>query len=219
MLYLVPTPIGNLKDITFRAVEILKEVEVVLCEDTRVSGKLLKHFGIETRTFSFHAHNEHSQLEKWINVLKEGQNIAQISDAGTPGLSDPGFLLVRACYENDIKVSCLPGPNAAIPALVMSGFPCDRFYFEGFLPQKKGRQTRLKYLAKMDCTIVLYESPHRIVKCLNQIKEHLGDHKQVAVCRELTKLHEEVLRGPIQNVIDELASRNSIKGEIVLVIN
>lgn len=219
MLYLVPTPIGNLKDITFRALEILNEADIVLCEDTRVSGKLLKHYEIDTKLYSFHAHNEHRHLNKWIEALKEGKVIAQISDAGTPGLSDPGFLLVRACYENDIKVSCLPGSTAAIPALVASGFPCDKFYFEGFLPQKKGRQTRLKFLATLDTTLVLYESPHRIIKCLDQISEFLGPDREVAVCRELTKLHEEIVRGNVDQVKNILADRPSIKGEIVLIVN
>jgi len=219
MLYLVPTPIGNLKDITFRAIEVLKEVDLILCEDTRVSGKLLKHYEIETKLYSFHAHNEHKNLDKWIEALKEGKNIAQISDAGTPGLSDPGFLLVRACHENQIAVSCLPGATAAIPALVSSGFPCDRFYFEGFLPQKKGRQTRLKFLATVDTTLVIYESPHRIVKCLDQIAEFLGESREVAVCRELSKMHEEIIRGNVKEVRELLAQRASIKGEIVLVVN
>ena len=218
MLYLIPTPVGNLKDITYRAIETLKEVDIILCEDTRVSGKLLKHYQIDKKLYSFHAHNEHRNTEIWIAELKAGKKIAQISDAGTPGLSDPGFLLVRACYENDIKVSCLPGATAAIPALVSSGLPCDRFYFEGFLPQKKGRQTRLKFLATLPTTLVLYESPHRIIKCLEQVAEFIGDDREVAVVREISKLHEEVIRGNVLEVIQNLKARPSVKGEIVLVV-
>jgi len=218
MLYLIPTPVGNLKDITYRAIETLKEVDIILCEDTRVSGKLLKHYQIDKKLYSFHAHNEHRNTELWIAELKAGKKIAQISDAGTPGLSDPGFLLVRACYENEIKVSCLPGATAAIPALVSSGLPCDRFYFEGFLPQKKGRQTRLKFLATLPTTLVLYESPHRIIKCLEQVAEFIGDDREVAVVREISKLHEEVIRGNVLEVIDKLKARPSVKGEIVLVV-
>jgi 16S rRNA (cytidine1402-2'-O)-methyltransferase len=219
MLYLVPTPVGNLKDITLRAIETLREVDCILCEDTRVSGKLLKHLEIDNKMSAFHAHNEHHAVDRWIEALKAGKKIAQISDAGTPGLSDPGFLLVRACYENDIPVTALPGATALIPALVMSGLPCDRFYFEGFLPQKKGRQTRLKFLATLPCTIVLYESPHRIVKCLDQVAEFLGEEKQVAVIRELSKLHEEVIKGTASEVSLILKERQSIKGEIVLIVS
>lgn len=218
MLYLIPTPVGNLKDITYRAIETLNEVDIILCEDTRVSGKLLKHYQIDKKLYSFHAHNEHRNTEIWIEALKSGKKIAQISDAGTPGLSDPGFLLVRACYENDIKVSCLPGATAAIPALVSSGLPCDRFYFEGFLPQKKGRQTRLKFLATLETTLVLYESPHRIIKCLEQVAEFIGNDREVAVVREISKLHEEVIRGNVQDVIQILKERPKVKGEIVLVV-
>ena len=169
MLYLVPTPIGNLEDMTHRAVRILKEVDVVLAEDTRTSKRLFQHYEIETSLKSFHAHNEHKVLENWVSQLETGATVALISDAGTPAISDPGFLLVRACVEKGIKVECLPGATAFVPALVASGIPCDRFHYEGFLPHKKGRQTRLKYLASLPNTFVLYESPHPILKCLKEL--------------------------------------------------
>lgn len=218
MLYLVPTPIGNIKDITIRAIEILKEVDLILCEDTRVSRKLLNFHEIDNKLVSFHAHNEHRKVDQWIEQLKNGHTIAQISDAGTPGISDPGFLLVRACRENDIEVVCLPGATALIPALAASGIPCDRFYYEGFLPQKKGRQTRLKKLAEIESTIVIYESPHRLIKCLGQLLEFLGD-RNIAVCREISKLHEEYTRGTISEVMENYTQRDSVKGEIVIVIS
>lgn len=219
MLYLVPTPVGNIKDITYRAVEILKEVDIILCEDTRVSRKLMQAYDIDKKLISFHAHNEHRQVDRWITELQNGVSIAQISDAGTPGISDPGFLLVRACHENDIEVTALPGATAFVPALVASGLPCDRFHFEGFLPQKKGRQTRLKFIATLESTIVLYESPHRLIKCLTQIIEHLGADREIAVCREISKMHEEVLRGTARFCKENFETRPSVKGEIVIVIS
>ena len=219
MLYLVPTPIGNLEDMTFRAINILKEVDLVLAEDTRVSQKLLKKYEIETRLQSFHAHNEHKKLNHYLELLQTGTQLALVSDAGTPGISDPGFLLVRACNENDIKVNCLPGATAFVPALVMSGIPCDRFHFEGFLPQKKGKQKRLKYLLDLENTIVFYESPFRIVKTLKMIQELGGGDRLVSVSRELTKIYEENVRGNLAEVLETLKSRSSIKGEIVLVIS
>ena len=219
MLYLIPTPIGNLEDMTFRAINILKKVDLILAEDTRVSQKLLVKFNIETRLQSFHAHNEHKKLDYFIDLLKNGSQLAMVSDAGTPGISDPGFLLVRACIENQIEVNCLPGATAFVPALVMSGIPCDRFHFDGFLPQKKGKQKRLQYLLDLEHTVVLYESPFRIVKTLKKIEELGGGERQVSVSRELTKIYEETVRGKLTEVLKELESRSSIKGEIVLVIS
>ncbi|MGB3589334.1 MAG: 16S rRNA (cytidine(1402)-2'-O)-methyltransferase, partial [Tunicatimonas sp.] len=195
-LFLVPTPIGNLEDITLRALRILKEVDVILAEDTRTSGRLLKHFDIRTTMHSYHAFNEHRAVEGLVKRLAN-ERMALISDAGTPAISDPGFLLVRECLKQEIEVECLPGPTALIPALVNSGLPTDRFVFEGFLPHKKGRQTRLKQLAEETRTIVLYESPHRLVKSLQQLGEYLGTERLAAVSRELTKLHEETQRGTL----------------------
>lgn len=216
-LVLVPTPIGNLEDITLRAIRILKETEIVFAEDTRVTGRLLNHLEIKKKLIPFHAHNEHKSLEVAINRIKEAGLAVLVSDAGTPGISDPGFLLVRACLEEGIDVECLPGPAALIPALVASGFPCDRFVFEGFLPHKKGRQTRLKALADEERTIVLYESPHRLVKCLNQIAEFISSERKVCVAREITKLHEEFRRGTAIELAKHYRE-NDPKGEIVIVI-
>lgn len=217
MLFLVPTPIGNLDDMTFRALEVLKTCDVILSEDTRTSGKLLKHFGIEKPLWAFHAHNEHKALKSIIDHLQQGKVIAMVSDAGTPGISDPGFLLVRECVANDIKVSCLPGPTAFVPALVCSGMTTDKFYFEGFLPHKKGRQTRWKYLAAMDCTIILYESPHRLIKCLDEIKTFLGEDRNVCVAREISKYYEEFKTMNVQLAFDHYTNHPP-KGEIVIVI-
>ncbi len=217
MLYIVPTPIGNLGDMTLRAIQILKDVSLILAEDTRTSGKLLKHFEIETPMASYHAHNEHSKTDKFIELLLGGKNLALISDAGTPAISDPGFMLVRSCHEVHVKVSCLPGPTALIPALAMSGIPCNQFYFEGFLPHKKGRQTRLKRLAQLDCTIALYESPYRIHKLLKEVVEHLGPHRQVAVIKEISKIYETIIRGTSVEVVSALEKANS-KGEFVVII-
>ena len=216
-LFLVPTPIGNLEDITFRSVRILNEVDLILAEDTRTSGKLLKHFDIKPPMQSFHMHNEHKVLDKMINKLKMGIKIALISDAGTPGISDPGFLLVRACVEQGIDTECLPGATALIPALVQSGFPTDRFIFEGFLPPKKGRQTRLKLWSEETRTIVFYESPHKIVKTLSQLQEFVGGDRRLSVSRELSKKFEETVRGTVNELILHF-SKKAPKGEFVIVL-
>lgn len=216
-LYIVPTPIGNLEDMTFRAIQVLKEVDVVLAEDTRTSGKLLKHYEINTPLQSHHIHNEHQSVERIVQQLNAGKSFALISDAGTPAISDPGFLLVRACVQNHIEVECLPGATALIPALVNSGLPNDKFHFEGFLPHKKGRHTRLLQLAELDITMVLYESPHRILKALKQFSEYFGEERQISISREISKLHEETIRGSLKEVIEQLEQK-PIKGEIVVVI-
>lgn len=216
-LYIIPTPIGNLEDITLRALRILKEVDMILAEDTRTSGFLLKHFGISKPLHSHHAHNEHRSVEMIAEKISEGTSVALMSDAGTPGISDPGFLLVRECVRLGIAVECLPGPTAFVPALVQSGLPCDQFLFAGFLPQKKGRKTRLETLAQHNKTIVLYESPFRLVKALAEIAEHFGAERRVAVCRELTKLHEETFRGTAKEAHTHFAAK-TVKGEIVIVI-
>lgn len=216
-LYLVPTPIGNLEDMTLRAIKVLKEVDVVLAEDTRTSGKLLKHFDIGTPLQSHHMHNEHKQVEALVQKLKGGATYALISDAGTPAISDPGFLLTRACVENDIEVECLPGATAFVPALVNSGLPNDRFVFEGFLPIKKGRQTRLQQLAEESRTMVFYESPHKLLKTLAQFVEYFGEDRPVSVSRELTKLHEETVRGTLAEVLQHFTEKPP-KGEFVVVV-
>ena len=216
-LFVVPTPIGNLEDITIRAINVLKSVDIILAEDTRNSGKLLKHHSIETRMNSYHMHNEHKIVEGIVKRIADGETIALITDAGTPAISDPGFLLVRECIASGVDVECLPGATAFVPALVNSGLPSDKFFFEGFLPHKKGRQTRFKFLAQLPYTIVLYESPHRLLKTLTQIGEFFVDDRRVSVSRELTKLHEENIRGTINEVI-EYYTNNTLKGEIVLVI-
>lgn len=217
MLYVVPTPIGNLNDMTYRAVEILNKVDLILAEDTRTSGRLLKHFDIDTPSRSFHAFNEHKVVEDYADQVINGTDIALISDAGTPGISDPGFLLIRKCKEIGADVSCLPGATAFVPAIVASGLPCDKFHYEGFLPHKKGRQTRLKYLCTLEHTFVLYESPHRLIKCLKELLEHCGDRK-ASVCREISKLHEEVNTNILSALIEDYESRPSVKGEIVVII-
>ncbi|PKP29935.1 MAG: 16S rRNA (cytidine(1402)-2'-O)-methyltransferase [Bacteroidetes bacterium HGW-Bacteroidetes-16] len=216
-LYLVPTPIGNLEDMTFRAVNILKSVQVILTEDTRTSGRLLKHYNIETRMQPYHQFNEHKVVTSLVRRIAEGESMALITDAGTPGISDPGFLLVRACVEQGVEVETLPGATAFVPALVNSGLPCDKFYFEGFLPHKKGRQTRLKLLAEMTVTLVLYESPHRLEKTLAQLVEFFGADRQVSVSRELTKLFEETRRGTAEELLKHFTEVPA-KGEIVMVI-
>ena len=216
-LYLVPTPIGNLEDITFRAVRVLKEVDMILAEDTRTSSRLLSHYEIGTRMISHHLFNEHQEVPQIIEKIMSGMNIALVSDAGTPGISDPGFLLVRECLKAGIEVECLPGPTAFVPALVASGIPCDCFHFEGFLPQKKGRQTRLKFLAELPNTIVLYESPHRLIKALEEFALYFGAERKASVSRELTKMFEETQRGTVQSVL-EFFKNKTIKGEIVIVI-
>jgi len=216
-LYLVPTPIGNLKDITFRAIEVLQEADLILAEDTRTSGKLLKHFNITTQMHSHHMHNEHKTTEGIVKRIQAGETIALISDAGTPAISDPGFLLTRACVEAGIEVDCLPGATAFVPALVNSGLPNDKFVFEGFLPVKKGRQTRLKLLAEETRTIIFYESPHKLVKSLAQFVEYFGADRQVSVSREITKLHEETIRGTATEVLKHFETKPP-KGEIVVVV-
>ena len=217
-LFIVPTPIGNLKDITLRALEVLSDVELILAEDTRTSAKLLKHFDISTPMQSYHMHNEHKVLDSVIEKLKGGVNMALISDAGTPAISDPGFLLVRACIKHNITVDCLPGATALIPALVNSGLPCDRFVFEGFLPPKKGRQTRLESISQEKRTVVLYESPHKLVKTLTQIGEFFGLAREITVSRELSKIYQETKRGTVKSVL-EYYNENPPKGEIVITIS
>lgn len=216
-LYLVPTPIGNLEDITLRAIRILKESDLILAEDTRTSGKLLKHFEIATNMMAFHMHNEHQQLENVIGKLKNGLQIAVITDAGTPGISDPGFLLIRACLQNQIEVECLPGATALIPALVNSGFPSDRFVFEGFIPIKKGRQTRFLQLAEETRTLIFYESPHKLLKTLSDFGTYFGEEREISVSRELTKLYEETVRGTVSEVLNHF-KKKAPKGEFVLVV-
>ena len=216
-LYIVPTPIGNLQDITLRALEVLKAVDIVLAEDTRTSRFLLQHYQIEKRVLSHHQHNEHQALKEVIRLLKEGTSIALVSDAGTPGISDPGYLLIRECMREEIPVECLPGATAFVPALVMSGIPCDRFVFEGFLPQKKGRHTRLLLLKEEDRTIVFYESPHRLVKLLEECCEYFGVERQASVSRELTKMFEETKRGTVEE-LKLYFSQKTVKGEIVVVV-
>ncbi len=214
----MPTPIGNLKDITLRALEVLQNVQLVLAEDTRTTGKLLKHYGITTRQKSYHIHNEHSQVEMLVARMAEGEQFALVSDAGTPGISDPGFLLVRAAVDAGLEVECLPGPTAFVPALIKSGLPADRFVFEGFLPVKKGRQTKLQLLSEEDRTVILYESPHRLKKTLAQIVEYFGEERKISVSRELTKIYEETKTGAAHEVWAYFDAKE-IKGEIVVVIH
>ena len=216
-LYVVPTPIGNLEDITLRALRVLKEVDLVLAEDTRVSLKLLNHFEISVGVYAYHLNNEHHTTKKWIDQLKDGKQIALVSDAGTPAISDPGFLLVRASIAEGVEVECLPGATAFVPALVMSGLPCDRFVFEGFLPPKKGRVTRLEHLAAQNKTVVFYESPHKIFKTLKQCAEIFGADRPASISRELTKMYEETLRGSLTELIDHF-EETAPRGEFVLVI-
>ena len=213
----MPTPIGNLEDMTFRAVIVLQEVDLILAEDTRTSGKLLKHYNISTPMRSHHMHNEHKTVTSIVQRIKNGENIALISDAGTPAISDPGFLLTRACIENHIEIECLPGATAFVPALVNSGLPNDKFVFEGFLPIKKGRQTRLTLLADEPRTMVFYESPHKLIKTLTQFSEYFGNDRLMSVSRELTKLYEETKRGTVEEVLNYFSSK-PVKGEFVLVV-
>ena len=217
-LYLIPTPIGNLEDITLRALRLLKEVDMVLAEDTRTTRKLFTHYQISTPLAPFHMHNEHKVVNKWIERLKSGEKIALVSDAGTPAISDPGFLLVRECVKNDIEVDCLPGATAFVPALVNSGLPSEKFIFEGFLPSKKGRQTRLKILAEEERTMIFYESPHRIVKTLSQFMEYFGDERIVSVSREISKMFEETKRGSMKYV-KEYFEEKKPKGEFVIIVD
>ncbi len=216
-LYIVPTPIGNLKDMTFRAIEVLQEVDLILAEDTRTSAKLLKHFDISTHMHSHHMHNEHKTTQGIVARIKAGDTIALISDAGTPAISDPGFLLTRACVEAKIEVDCLPGATAFVPALVNSGLPNDKFVFEGFLPVKKGRQTRLLLLANETRTIIFYESPHKLLKTLAQFVEYFGGDRNISISRELSKLHEETIRGTVTDILSHFEAK-SVKGEIVIVV-
>lgn len=216
-LYIVPTPIGNLEDMTFRAIRVLKEVDFILAEDTRTSGKLLKHFEIDTPMFSHHMHNEHKTMDMILGRLRNGETAAVISDAGTPAISDPGFLITRGCIENNIPVECLPGATAFVPALVNSGLPNDKFVFEGFLPVKKGRQTRLQLLAEESRTMIFYESPHKLQKTLGQFLELFGEDRIVSVSRELSKMFEETVRGTLKEVVLHF-EKNAPRGEIVVVL-
>jgi 16S rRNA (cytidine1402-2'-O)-methyltransferase len=218
ILFIVPTPIGNLEDITLRAIRVLKEVDLIIAEDTRQSLKLLNHFEIKKTIQSYHMHNEHKVLQRYVDEILGGKNIALVSDAGTPAISDPGFLLVRECLKNNIKVECLPGATAFVPALVKSGLPADSFCFEGFLPEKKGRQTMLKKLCEEERTIILYESPHRLLKTLKQFIEYFGAERLISVSRELTKTFEETVNGTIQEVLTHFEN-NIVKGEFVIVID
>lgn len=217
MLYLVPTPIGNLKDITLRALDVLKEVEVILAEDTRTSSKLLNHYSISKPLTPYHQHNEHKVLQHLVDQLKQGKKMALITDAGTPGISDPAFLLVRECIKENINIECLPGATAFVPALVNSGIPTNRFVFEGFLPIKKGRQTLLKQLAEEERTMIFYESPVRLVKTLNELIQYFGEERQCSVSRELTKMFEENKRGTLKEVAGYFSEKN-VKGEIVIIV-
>lgn len=216
-IYIVPTPIGNLDDITLRAINVLKDVNLILCEDTRRSKKLLVHYEIETPLRSHHKFNEHQEVDIIIEKIKSGTKVALISDAGTPGISDPGYLIVRTCIQNNIEIDCLPGPTAFVPALINSGIPSDKFIFEGFLPAKKGRKTRLEILSKEERTMVFYESPHKILKTLNDFLIHFGSNRKVSISRELTKIYEETIRGTINSVLESL-TKKSIKGEIVVIV-
>ncbi|MCT1523287.1 MULTISPECIES: 16S rRNA (cytidine(1402)-2'-O)-methyltransferase [Sphingobacterium] len=217
MLYIVPTPIGNLEDMTFRAINVLKQVDIILAEDTRTSAPLLKHFGIEKKVFAHHQHNEHKAVSEIIRLMKEGQQIALISDAGTPAISDPGFLLVRESIKEGLEVQCLPGATAFVPALVNSGLPNDRFCFEGFLPVKKGRQTRLKALAEEKRTMIFYESPHRILKTIEEFMLVFGEERQASLSREISKLYEETVRGTLTELKQHF-EQNPIKGEFVFCV-
>lgn len=218
MLYLIPTPIGNREDITQRSIRMLMEADLVLAEDTRTSKPLMQHYGVDTPLRSYHAHNEHAIVPQLVEELAAGATYALITDAGTPGISDPGFLLVRACREAGVAVSCLPGPAAFVPALAASGIPCDRFHFEGFLPHKKGRQTRLQYLAALPNTFALYESPHRIIKLLGQLAEFCGEDRTACVAREISKLHEEITTASLAELKAHYSAKGSVKGEIVVVV-
>ncbi len=217
-LFIIPTPIGNLEDITHRAVRLLKEVDVLYAEDTRTTGNLLKHFGIDRKIIAFHQHNEHKVLQRLVDEIQTLESAGLVSDAGTPGISDPGFLLIRECVKNEIEVECLPGPTAFVPALVQSGFPCESFVYDGFLPHKKGRQTKWKEIAVSERTVVVYESPHRIIKALEEAKEFLPEARQLAVCREISKMFHETKRGTATELL-QYYTEHPPKGEIVLVIS
>ncbi|MBD99358.1 MAG: 16S rRNA (cytidine(1402)-2'-O)-methyltransferase [Verrucomicrobia bacterium] len=216
-LFIVPTPVGNLADMTYRSVETLQEVDFILCEDTRVSGKLLKHYNINKPLKSYHQHNEHRVVDSLVERIKHGEKTALITDAGTPGISDPAYLIVSRCVDEGIDVDCLPGATAFVPALINSALPTERFVFEGFLPPKKGRQTRLKALAEEKRTMVLYESPHKLLKTLQQLQQYFGEDRPCAICREISKMHEECIRGNLKKV-EEYYLSHTLKGEIVMVI-
>ena len=216
-LYLIPTPVGNLEDITLRALRLLKEVDIILAEDTRTTAKLLKHYEIDTPLLSHHKYNEHQQVDRIAERIERGENLALVSDAGTPGISDPGFLLTKTCVERGIDTECLPGATAFVPALVNSGFPCDRFCFEGFLPQKKGRQKRLTALAEETRTIIFYESPYRLVKALDQMSEIFGENRPACVAREISKMFEEFKRGSLKE-LSAYFTQKGVKGEIVILV-
>jgi 16S rRNA (cytidine1402-2'-O)-methyltransferase len=218
-LYVVPTPIGNLEDITLRAIRILKEADLILAEDTRVTAKLLQHLQIHKPLQSYHTFNEHQILSTIVKRIKEGETLALVSDAGTPAISDPGFLLVRECLKHNIKIECLPGPTAFVPALVKSGIPSDSFVFEGFLPPKKGRQTKLKMLAEEERTMIFYESPMRLLKTLEQFREYFGSDRIISVSREISKIYEETINGTLEDVIRIITERKEVKGEIVIVLS
>ena len=217
-LYVIPTPVGNLEDITHRALRLLKEVDVLYAEDTRTTGNLLKHFGIDRKIIAFHQHNEHKVLHRLVDEIQSVESAGLVSDAGTPGISDPGFLLIRECVKNEIEVECLPGATAFVPAVVQSGFPCDSFIYDGFLPHKKGRQTKWKEVAESERTVILYESPHRLLKALEEAKEFLPEGRQIAVCREISKLYHETRRGTGAELLEHFTAHPP-KGEIVLVIS
>ncbi|MDD3691722.1 MAG: 16S rRNA (cytidine(1402)-2'-O)-methyltransferase [Bacteroidales bacterium] len=216
-LYIVPSPIGNLEDITLRALHILQEASIVLSEDTRVSKKLLSHYQIQKPCIPYHQFNEHKQLQHFIELIQQHPSVALLSDAGTPGISDPGYLLIRACIQENIDIECLPGATAFVPALVLSGFPCDRFYFYGFLPHKKGRQSILARLAQLKETFILYESPYRLLKTLEMLIEHCGKERKISISREISKLHEETLRAPLSEALTYF-QQHTIKGEFVLIV-
>ncbi len=218
MLYVVPTPIGHLADITLRAIDVLRQTDFIIAEDTRVASFLLRHLGIAKPIKSYHLANEHRVVKGLCDLLEAGQTACLITDAGTPSISDPGYLLVRMCLDREVSVQCLPGPTAFVPALVVSGLPVHHFYFEGFLPQKKGRQTRLEFLATLADTFVLYESPHRIAKCIAELSTHCTPQRPACLCRELTKRYEEIVRGTLQDIADWAAAQTKIRGEIVLVV-
>lgn len=217
-LFLVPTPIGNMEDITLRALKVLREVDFVLCEDTRTTKNLLKHYEIDQRCMAYHIHNEHQQLKQIIAQIKTSQSVALVSDAGTPGISDPGFLLLRECIAEGIEVECLPGATAVIPAVVNSGLPCDSFYFNGFLPHKKGKESTLRRLAEMKETVVFYESPHRLAKTLVMMQSFFAEDTPISISRELTKIHEENFRGTLVDAIAHFPVDKEVKGEIVVVV-
>ncbi len=217
-LYIVPTPIGNLEDITIRALKVLQEVDFILCEDTRTTKNLLKHYNMDKKCFPYHIHNEHQQIKNIIQMISNSQSVALTSDAGTPGISDPGFLLVRESIASGIDVECLPGATALIPALINSGFPSDSFYFHGFLPHKKGKETTLKMLAQREETVIFYESPHRLLKTLQMMISHFGTDRKIAISRELTKFFEENFKGTVQEAITHFSAKE-VKGEIVVVVN